>query len=196
MRRAVYVLLTIAVAAIVVVGLMQASDSTPERQRAGVFDIDAALASLSGAPAPLAALHAQAGQLLPESVPAFRARLKALRGHPIVINKWGSWCGPCRTEFPVFQRVSTKLGKQVAFLGIDGADPLDGARNFLKDFPIPYPSYRDPSGSKLAAVVEADAVGFPMTVFVDRAGKVVTTKAGEYVNDDQLRADIRRYLGV
>ena len=48
---------------------------------------------------------------------AFRRQLAALRGYPVVVNKWASWCGPCRFEFPFFQRLVTKRGKQVAFLG-------------------------------------------------------------------------------
>src|SRR3954470_3372416 len=53
----------------------------------------------------------------------FRARLAALRGKPVVVNIWGSWCIPCRQEFPIFQRVSAAMGKRVVFLGLDTQDP-------------------------------------------------------------------------
>jgi cytochrome c biogenesis protein CcmG/thiol:disulfide interchange protein DsbE len=195
MRRWLYLLLAIGVVAIVVVGLNQAADTRPKAQKSPPFDLDRALASLEGAPPALASLHDQAAELLPDDVKAFRARLESLRGYPIVINKWGSWCGPCRSEFPVFQRVGAALGKKVAFVGIDGSDPEDAAREFLEEFPVPYPSYRDESGTTLSGVVDAGTF-FPTTVFVDRNGKVVIAKQGEYVRDEQLRADIRKYLGV
>ena len=196
MRRWLYFLLTIGVAALLVVGLIQASGSKPEADKAPPFDLEAALTELEGAPKPLAGLHAQASMLLPDDVDAFKARLKSLRGYPVVVNKWGSWCGPCRAEFPVFQRVGTDLGKKVAFLGINGADPEDGAKAFLEDFPVTYPSYRDPSGTQMAKALDVSATYYPATIFVDESGKTVIAKQGEYVNADQLRADIKKYLGV
>ena len=61
---------------------------------------------------------------------------KELRGHPVVVNKWGSWCGPCRAEFPYFQRQAIEHGKKVAFLGVDGKDNDANAEEFLKEFPV------------------------------------------------------------
>ena len=77
---------------------------------------------LSRSPPALAALHAQANEIVAGGLPALRARLAALHGTPVVINKWASWCEPCREEFGVFQRVSVSRGRQVAFLGIDSED--------------------------------------------------------------------------
>ncbi len=57
-----------------------------------------------GSPPTLAALHGQADRLLGGGLSAFRARLAALHGYPVVVNKWASWCGPCQSEFPVFQK--------------------------------------------------------------------------------------------
>src|SRR3954465_5977220 len=73
--------------------------------------------SLSGAPAPLASLYGQGCRLLGGGPAAFKARLASLRGHPVVVNQWASWCGPCRAEFPHFQQLSVSLGKKVALLG-------------------------------------------------------------------------------
>ena len=75
-----------------------------------------------GAPSRWRELYDQADQLLPGGADAFQQRLAELRGHPVVVNKWASWCGPCREEFPWFQRLSARLGKRIAFLGVDAKD--------------------------------------------------------------------------
>src|SRR5689334_24034311 len=76
-------------------------------------------AAFKGAPAPLASLHDQANKLLTGGVAAYNQRIASLKGFPVVVNKWASWCQPCQTEFPVFQRVSVAFGKRVGFMGID-----------------------------------------------------------------------------
>ena len=103
-------------------------------------------ADLKGSPPPLARLHRQAGQLLGGGTAAMRARLRSLRGYPVVVTQWASWCGPCQAEFPYFQQLSATLGRRVAFIGNDANDPLGDARGWLRRFPVSFPSYRDPSG--------------------------------------------------
>src|SRR3954447_475445 len=100
--------------------------------------------AFTGSPPKLAALHNQANQLLPGGKSAFQARLADLRGYPVVVNSWGSWCAPCRGEFPAFQRAALKEGKRVAFLGLDAQDHDLSARKFLKNSRVTYPSYKDP----------------------------------------------------
>ena len=147
--------------------------------------------ALAGAPAPLAALYAQADELLPGGTAAFRHRIAALHGHPVVVNKWASWCGPCRAEFPFFQRQAAKLGRRVAFLGVDSSDNDGSAKTFLRELPVPYPSYTDPD-QQIAALLKA-TIGFPSTAFYDSRGRLVYTRTGGYATESQLAADISRY---
>lgn len=147
--------------------------------------------AFAGSPPALAAVHSQEGQLLDGGTSAFKQRLAALKGHPVVVNKWAAWCGPCRLEFPVFQKVSVQYGKRVAFLGVDSQDNSGDAKRFLTQFPVSYPSYSDPS-LKIAASM--DAVGaFPTTVIYNSQGKLVNTHIGPYTKDAALAADIKRF---
>lgn len=191
MRRALFLLAAAALAAVVVIGLTQAGGSTGTAS-GGRFDLATAKRQLQGAPAPLAALHDQSNQLLEGGTSAFDSRLAALRGHPVVINKWASWCGPCRAELPILQQVSTEHGKQIAFVGVNARDKRPAAEQFAAQFPVPYPSYEDP-GEKIASRLKAPA-NFPVTVFLDASGKTVFIHQGGYRSAADLNADIEKYL--
>jgi cytochrome c biogenesis protein CcmG, thiol:disulfide interchange protein DsbE len=180
---------------VLVVGLSQAGDNNESSDTpAQPFDLQAAQRELAGAPAPLAALHEQSGELLGGGVQAFERRLAQLKGHPVVINKWASWCNPCRAEFPVFQQLATERGKQVAFLGLNAGDSTDPARKFLSQYPVPFPSYEDPN-EEIARELKAPA-NYPITLFVDARGKTAFIHQGGYTSKQQLAADVDRYLGT
>jgi len=147
--------------------------------------------ALAGAPKPLAKLYDQPNRLLPGGTDAFEQRLADLRGYPVVVNKWASWCGPCREEMPWFQRLSARLGKRIAFLGVDSQDSSAAAKEFLREFPLPYPSYSDP-GKEIAQAMEA-TIGFPATAIYDLNGKLAHVQQGQYASQDALAADIERY---
>jgi thiol-disulfide isomerase/thioredoxin len=186
MRRRLPIILGIALVAVLVVGLLQAGG--PAEEKAPRFDLQTALSDLRGAAEPLAGLHGQAGELLDGGL---EERLRGLRGHPVVVNKWASWCGPCRSEFPVFQRLSTRLGKEVAFVGLNSMDNRADATEFLERFPVPFPSYVDPRGDLAAE----NGLGkyFPTTVFIDARGRRAYVHQGEYRTEADLLADIDRY---
>jgi cytochrome c biogenesis protein CcmG, thiol:disulfide interchange protein DsbE len=142
-------------------------------------------------PPPLARLHSQANLLIGGGPTAFKSRLAGLRGYPVVVNKWASWCGPCQTEFPAFQRAAVAYGRRVAFVGLDGKDNNPAAAAFLKRFPVTYPSYVDPS-EDIARTIEA-ATYYPQTVYFDKHGNFVYDHAGSYTTAAALEKDIRRY---
>jgi cytochrome c biogenesis protein CcmG, thiol:disulfide interchange protein DsbE len=189
MRRFAAILAALALVAVVIVGLTQAGgDSAPTQ----AFDLGRAQRDLAGAPAPLASVHEQSSKLLPGGPKAFRARLAELKGYPVVVNKWASWCNPCRTEFPFFQRQATVQGKRVAFLGLNAGDSTDPARRFLRAEPLPYPSYLDPD-EDIAKTIKAPA-NYPITVFFDRRGKLAYVHQGGYRSEADLVDDMQRYL--
>ncbi len=189
MRRVLYILAAAALVAVVVIGLGQAGRDEDPGTAAQAFDLDAAQQKLAGAPPPLAALYEQSNTILEGG---FDKRVKALEGHPIVINKWASWCRPCRAEFPIFQQVAADRGKEVAFLGVNAGDKRPAAEKFLGERPLPYPSYEDPD-EDIAEELKA-AKFFPMTIFVGADGKTAFVKAGEYTSRAELEADIDKYL--
>src|SRR3954467_6244389 len=166
MKRVGIILGGLALVAVVVIGLSQAGGGGGQGKSAGGA-CGTVPASLAGAPAPLASLYDQGCQILGGGPAAFKARLASLRGHPVVVNQWASWCGPCRAEFPHFQRLSRSLGKRVAFLGVDSMDNNGDAAAFLERYPVAYPSYIDGDG-KVAQVM--GGVGpLPKTVFYSRS---------------------------
>jgi len=151
--------------------------------------------ALRDAPGALGRLYAQGNQLLGGGAGAFAARLRELRGHPVVVNVWASWCGPCRVEFPYFQRLSARLGRRVAFLGVDSDDNAAAARTFLGEYPVPYPSYSDPD-KEIFRAVAPNALGPPVTAFYDASGKQAYVHIGQFASAADLAAEIRRYAGA
>ena len=130
-------------------------------------------------------------QLRDGGKPAFERELRDLRGKPVVVNKWASWCTPCRAEFPFLARQAKKRKGKVEFLGVDAQDVESDARKFLQEEPIPYPSYSDPE-QDIAGLFNGK-VAFPATAFYDSEGKLVYLKQGGYPSEAKLAEDIERY---
>lgn len=150
--------------------------------------------ALADAPPALRTLHEQGGRLLDGGEAAVRRRLRALRGTPVVVNAWATWCAPCKEEFPVLQRAAVRYGTSVAFLGIATRDNDDDVRAWLREHWTAYPSYADPDGRASRAI--GATVGLPTTVFYDRDGKVAYIHQGPYRDDAALAKDLQRYLGA
>jgi len=139
-------------------------------------------------------VHALPGQLLGGGSPAVRRRLHALRGRPVVVNEWASWCPPCRDELPLFAAAAARSGKRVGFLGLNVNDGRAAARRFLAAHPVSYPSYVD-DGGRIAGSL-GPFVGLPTTVFLDASGRVVHTHIGQYSDAAALAGDIERYAAL
>ncbi|HEV7937494.1 MAG TPA: TlpA disulfide reductase family protein [Solirubrobacteraceae bacterium] len=191
-RRALLGLTVLGTVVLIAIGVAQLpGSSSPGGKDATRLTAAQTRALLAGSPAVLAALHAQGGVLLEGGGTALHARLSALKGYPIVINKWASWCVPCQEESIAFQRVSAEYGRRVAFIGIDSEDSHRAdALAFLKSFPVSYPSYYDKSGA--LGLQLTDSTFRPATVFIPPHGAPEIIQ-GEYSSAAKLRRDVERY---
>jgi len=191
MRKVVIAIAVLAVTAAVVVGYLQ-TRSSDRATNAAPQPLSLAQVSrpVAGAPPALAALHRRVNALERGGAKALDAQLRALRGHPVVVNLWASWCDPCRFELPFFQRQAVRRGAQVAFLGVNSGDDSDGARELSARFPMPYPSFDDP---RQAVAGRYGAAGLPATAFYDARGKLVLVHQGGYANEAKLAEEIERY---
>jgi cytochrome c biogenesis protein CcmG, thiol:disulfide interchange protein DsbE len=148
--------------------------------------------STKGLPQALAQNRAQASQLIDGSTDALDAKLAELRGHPVVVNQWGSWCPPCRAEFPFFAESAEAHAAQLAFVGVDIQDDRGDAEQFLEEFPVPYPSIYDPNADAVFALGWTQVS--PTTWFLDETGEIVHQRPGAYPDREALEADIERFL--
>jgi thiol-disulfide isomerase/thioredoxin len=192
MSKALLVAAVLAVGAAVGVGLQQASsgDDGASSQEALTTPAAEQSAQLAGAPPALAAIHANAGKLLPGGRKRLEAELDAVKGHPAVVNVWASWCTPCKQEAPSIQRSALSYGKRVAFLGVDLRDNEQAAKRFLGRYPVSFPSIQDPDGQ---IYNDYRLVGAPATIFYDASGKRTYLHQGAYRTIEDLDADIQRY---
>ena len=128
-----------------------------------------------------AADRKQPGEVSGRTLDGEKVSLADFRGKVVVVNVWGSWCGPCRAEAPMLAQASRDLaGKGVVFLGIDSRDPSkDAAKAFVRRFDVPYASLYDQQGGTLLAfrgTLTPNSV--PSTVVVDPQGRVAGSVLG------------------
>jgi peroxiredoxin len=112
--------------------------------------------------------------------PAQPVSLQALRGHPVVLNFWASWCEPCKEEAPQLEQVwRTYRDRGLIVLGVDTHDLETPAQAFIDRYKITYPNVRDPDGSTARAF---GATGVPETFFVGADGRIHGKFPGEQVD--------------
>jgi len=103
-----------------------------------------------------------------------RLKFSSYRGQVVVLNFWGSWCGPCRAEAPILAVTAQQYRPDgVAFLGVDVRDTTASALAFARDFGITYPSVSDPgSVITLDFTAVVPIAGTPTTLVIDRTGHI------------------------
>ncbi|MGH2920704.1 MAG: TlpA family protein disulfide reductase [Gaiellaceae bacterium] len=121
-----------------------------------------------------------------------RLALSEIRGRPVILNFWASWCIPCQEEAPILSASARAHADQVVFLGVDVQDLRSDALAFLREFEVPYVSVRD-RGNK---TYEAYGLsGVPETYYLDRRLRVVAHTQGP-VTRQTLEAGIASAEGV
>ena len=122
--------------------------------------------------------------------------LASYRGHTIVLNFWGSWCAPCRSEAPALgQLARTLASKGVRFVGVDIRDQPDSAQAFMQTFNVGYPSLNDP-GDEIALEFHSTVppAAIPTTLIIDRNGRIAARVFGAS-SYAQLQGLINQVIG-
>jgi cytochrome c biogenesis protein CcmG, thiol:disulfide interchange protein DsbE len=117
--------------------------------------------------------------------------LESLRGRPVVLNFWASWCGPCKDEAPLLEEASKRWAGKVAFVGVDVEDFRGDARDFLERYGVTYPNVYDGKGSTIGRY---GVTGYPETYFIDAEGRVRYRIAGPVEDAEEVDDGIRRAL--
>lgn len=118
--------------------------------------------------------------------------MSSLRGKPVVLNMWGSWCTVCKAETPAIESVAKRTGSSVEFVGVDTLDHKTPALAFLHRYHVTYLQLSDPGETVGSGY---DVPGLPVTVFVSARGKVL----GEYLgalNATTLTHYLKTLFGV
>ena len=145
---------------------------------------DAGRSLLIGHPAPdftLAVLGSHSG-----SAPTLR--LASLKGKPVILNFWASWCDPCKHEAPLLQATWQQVQRQgIVLLGIDFQDARSDGLNFLRTYGITYPNVADDTGS---TAINYGLTGVPETYFINRQGMIVSKVTGE-LTEQTIQSNLR-----
>ena len=120
------------------------------------------------------------------------AQLGALKG-PMIINVWGSWCGPCKEEIPILRSFYEKAKGKVALIGVDVEESsVEDGQKFVASSGITWPNLYDPDGRSR----EYFGMGVPVTWFIAADGSVVGKKIGVITDESELISLTNKYLGV
>lgn len=139
--------------------------------------------SVFGAPA-----VEQSKQAIPFSMKTFDGRdvsLKDLKGKPVVVNFFASWCGPCQLEAPALRDAWSEFGSRVEFVAVAIDDSEEGARGFLKEFRLEFTAGLDSTGEIMK---DYNIYGIPKTYIISRTGLVVYEHSGVIMKEDLDKA--------
>lgn len=116
-----------------------------------------------------------AGELTAMSADDFEGVLVGLRGKPVIVNVWASWCAPCRTETPLLERTWRAHADKVTIIGVASKDVPAQSRAFMTEFQVSYPNIFDVTGEIRSRL---DLRGFPTTYVFDADGTLRTSIVG------------------
>lgn len=153
------------------------------------------LAACGDAPAGAVKVGAQAPAYAAETLDGERASLELLRGRPVLLNVWATWCHPCREEIPALEQLHQAYGARglhVVGVSIDQGDQEQGIREFLQEFGASYPVWLDPDGEITTAY---STMGVPNTFLIGPDGTLLWKHVGPVTADNaELRALIEKSL--
>lgn len=160
------------IAGVIAAGVLTSDGSTPEYRPSGQ------------------ARDLPAAQLEPTSAGDFGGILLGLRGTPIVVNVWASWCPPCRAEMPLLNRAAEDFAGRVVFIGVASKDSPAAAGAFLEEVGVTYVNVFDASGDIRS---DLGLAGFPTTYLFDAEGELREAVVGG-ITEQRLAAQLEDLL--
>ena len=130
-------------------------------------------------------------ELVGATADEFEGMLVGLRGRPVIVNIWASWCGPCRTEAPLLARAGREHPDDLVILGVASKDSFGAAVEFMDEYDLDYPNVFDEEGEIRQRL---GLRGFPTTYVFDREGVLVATVVGG-ISEQRLAAQIDDVTG-
>jgi peroxiredoxin len=123
--------------------------------------------------------------------------LRALRGQPVLLNVWATWCIPCRNEMPALQRLYAAFadsGLRVIAVSVDAGGADAAVQEFVETYGIQFTVARDPN-KRVSRTFRT--LGVPETFLLDRRGKVARRWIGEFdPASEVVKAAVREALGA
>ncbi len=112
---------------------------------------------------------------------------------PALVNVWGSWCGPCKDEMPLFVEFYKQHQEKVALIGINVEESdIEDAREFVRQYGMTWPNLYDADGRTRVTL----GMGVPITLFIDAKGEIAYRKIGVVTTIEELEKETEKYLGV
>ena len=121
------------------------------------------------------------GAIVTGSTARLSAAVRAMRGTPVVVNYWATWCEPCKEEMPRLVDAAKRYGGKVGFIGVNVEDDRTAARAFARRYHLPFRSYAMPKADVQRA---QNILGLPVTQFYRMDGQLAFVHQGEISRDD------------
>lgn len=173
------------IAAIVVLGLNDRPERLEPESGPSSTGAAAAPASLSGSGDPKRILK----DLDPSRFPAV---LERARPRPVMIDFWASWCEPCRLEMPFITKLRAKYVGRIDFVGVNYQDGREPAAEFVREFQVNFPSYRDQDGK--IGQGQGGIIGMPTAIFLDGDGREIHRQTGAFPTEAAMEEILKRLL--